>query len=171
MTDTVDGNQSIPLNKRDLRRWDVFWSSFAGVGYLHPAPGTWGSAAACLVWWFVLAPLSMVTQLVIVVVYGLISWWAADRICARHGLKDASQIISDEVVGMWLALLVLPEQWWMILAAFVLFRILDIAKPGPIGWLDKHLPGGAGVMGDDVLAGLITGLVLCVTHLALITNG
>ena len=159
---------AIPLKPQDLARWDVLWSTFGGVGFLKPAPGTWGSLAACVVWWFLLGPLSLTIQLGSIVVYGILSWWAADRICRRHGIKDASQIVSDEVLGMWLALLLLPDIWWLVVLAFLLFRLLDIAKPGPIGWLDKRLPGGAGVMADDVLAGLLAGGVLYITYFALI---
>ena len=93
-----------------------------------------------------------------------LSWWTAQRICTRHGLKDASQIVADEVAGMWLALLFLPAVWWLVLLAFGLFRLLDIAKPGPIGWMDRQLPGGLGVMADDLLAGVFTGGVLYFTY-------
>ncbi len=61
---------------------------------------------------------------------------------------------------MWLALMLMPRLWWVALCAFLLFRLLDIAKPGPIGWLDRTVGGGLGVMADDLLAGLITGGVL-----------
>ena len=56
---------------------------------------------------------------------------------------------------MWLALALLPHEWWAAIGAFALFRLLDIAKPGPIGWLDREVEGGLGVMLDDVVAGTL----------------
>ena len=152
-----------PLTVADLRRWDVAWASLAGVGFVKPAPGTWGSAAAALLWWFVLAGLPWWQQGAVCLAYLLISLWTAQRICQRHGLKDAPQIVADEVAGMWIALLFLPQVWWLVLLAFGLFRLLDIVKPGPIGWLDKNLHGGWGVMLDDLLAGFVTAGVLYFT--------
>ena len=148
------------LEAADLRHPDVLFASALGVGYLRPAPGTWGSAAAVLVWWFWLSAYSPFVQLAICAAYFAIGWWCSSRICRRHGVADAPQIVADEVAGMWLALAFLPTIWWLALIAFALFRALDILKPGPIGWLDRELKGGLGVMADDVLAGIAAGIVL-----------
>lgn len=72
---------------------------------------------------------------------------------------------------MWLALTFLPPLWWLVLLAFALFRLLDILKPGPIGWLDREVKGGLGVMLDDLLAGAVVGIVLYVAVLSLQTMG
>lgn len=157
------GTTTSALELRDLRQPDVLFASAFGIGYLKPAPGTWGSLAAALFWWFVLSHLSSPVQLGICVLYFVIGWWCSSRICARYGVKDAPQIVADEVVGMWLALALLPATWWLVLIAFALFRLLDIAKPGPVGWLDREVGGGLGVMADDVLAGVITAFVLYVS--------
>lgn len=151
------------LSAVELKRVDVLWASALGIGFLRPAPGTWGSVAAALVWWLTpLSTQSAAVQLLVCVVYFLSGWWVSARICRRYQVADASQIVADEVVGMWLALALLPvqhQQWWWVLLALLLFRWLDIAKPSLIGWLDREVKGGLGVMADDVLAGLLAGLV------------
>ena len=88
------------------------------------------------------------------------AWWASAVVCTRFEVDDAPQIVADEVVGMWLALAFCPRLWWLVLLAFLLFRLLDVVKPGPIGWLDREVHGGLGVMLDDVLAGLFAGGVI-----------
>lgn len=148
------------LSLKDLRHPDVVWACAFGLGFLRPAPGTWGSAGALVVWWLWLSALSPWQQGLIVVVYFLTGWWCSERVSARHQINDASEIVADEVAGMWLALILMPKVWWVALSAFALFRLLDVAKPGPIGWLDREVGGGLGVMADDLLAGLITGGVM-----------
>ena len=165
------GTTTSALELRDLRHLDVLFATAFGIGYLRPAPGTWGSMAAALFWWFVLSHLGLVVQLLICVGFFVVGWWCSSRICRRHGVKDAPQIVADEVVGMWLALVVLPALWWLVLIAFGLFRVLDIAKPGPVGWLDREVGGGLGVMADDVLAGSITAIVLYVSIWLLLDPG
>ena len=110
--------------------------------------------------WIPIATLPLLWQLLIIVAYFFIGWWCSTRISARYGLDDAGQIVADEIVGMWLALVWLPDVWWIWIIAFALFRLLDIAKPGPIGWLDKQVKGGLGVMLDDLVAGGLAGGVL-----------
>ena len=92
--------------------------------------------------------------------YFFIGWLCSSLITKRYGVADAPEIVADEIAGMWLALALLPQVWGLALAAFALFRWLDIVKPGPVGWLDREVKGGLGVMLDDVVAGLITGTVL-----------
>lgn len=146
---------------------DVFIATGFGVGLAPAAPGTWGSLAALLVWWFWLAELSTNWQLIAAGLYFLVGWLCSSLISKRYGVADAPEIVADEIAGMWLALALLPQFWWAALAAFALFRWLDIAKPGPIGWLDREVKGGLGVMLDDVVAGLITGAVLYFSLFAL----
>ena len=148
------------LNAKHMTRPDVLWASALGLGFLRPAPGTWGSAGALLIWWFWLAPLSLDAQLMICAAYFFSGWLCSTLVTRSFKVEDASQIVADEVAGMWLALALLPQVWWLALLAFALFRLLDIAKPGPIGWLDREVKGGLGVMLDDLLAGLVVGSVL-----------
>ena len=81
------------------------------------------------------------------------SWWLCNRLIQQLGIRDEPQIVADEVAGMWLALIWVPQTLGWALAAFVLFRLADIFKPGPIGVLDRRLHNGLGIMADDLLAG------------------
>ncbi len=145
----------------------VFWLTAAGLGFLRPAPGTWGSAGAVVFWWFFLSGLAWSVQLAIVLIYFLLSWWLCNRLVEQEGVKDEPQIVADEVAGMWLALVWLPQSLGWCVAAFLLFRFADIVKPGPIGALDRKLHSGLGIMADDMLAGGLTALVLALAAFAL----
>lgn len=155
-------------------------ATFFYVGYLRPAPGTWGSAAALPAGYLLHAlggPLALATAILLAFGAGL---WATARMTAGAEDHDPSEIVIDEVVGQWLALL--PVSWgfynagldpWSFpwpgwVAAFVLFRAFDILKPGPVGWADRR-PGPMGVMLDDVIAGIFAGI--CVMALAGLWHG
>ena len=139
----------------------ALWCSLATVGpvgRLYPAPGTWGSLCG-LVTGFGLASLSprlLEAATLLVIVFGTI---AANHHQNETGSKDASEVVIDEVAGQWIALLVIPLDWRWALAAFVLFRLFDITKIGPIGMVENW-PGGVGVMADDVIAGVFAALCL-----------
>jgi len=155
------------LTPQMLLQPTVFWLTAAGLGLLRPAPGTWGSAGAVVFWWYFLSDLVWPIQLSIVLVYFLLSWWLCNRLIEQLGIEDEPQIVADEVAGMWLALVWLPQSLGWCLTAFLLFRLADIFKPGPIGALDRSLHNGLGIMADDMLAGGLTALVLALAALAL----
>ena len=77
---------------------------------------------------------------------------------AGGGQHDDKSIVIDEVVGMWLALVLSSTSWIQIVLSFLFFRLFDIWKPSLIGKIDAHVKGGLGVMGDDILAGIIAGI-------------
>jgi phosphatidylglycerophosphatase A len=146
-------------------------ATFLYVGYLKPAPGTWGSAAALPVG-FVLHGLGGFPALAVATLLAFLAGtWATERMTAGSGNKDPSEIVIDEVVGMWIALWPLSAGMWLggadpwlfpwpgWVGAFVLFRLFDIWKPGPVGWADRQ-PGAMGVMLDDVIAGLMAAVVV-----------
>jgi phosphatidylglycerophosphatase A len=145
--------------------------TFLYVGHLRPASGTWGSAAAVpaayalhLLGGFPL--LAAATALALA-----LGWWATAAWLEATGRDDPSEVVIDEVVGQWIALFPLSGGLWAMgadpalfpwpgwLGAFVMFRLFDIWKPGPIGRADRR-PGAAGVMLDDVLAGIAAALVV-----------
>ena len=76
------------------------------------------------------------------------------------GVHDHGSIVWDEFVGIWITLIFLPNTWLWLLLGFVVFRLLDIAKPWPISVLDRNVTGGFGIMIDDMLAGVIAAAVL-----------
>jgi phosphatidylglycerophosphatase A len=126
-------------------------ASFAGVGLSPVAPGTAGSLAALvpgavLLW---ASPVALGLAAVLATVAGL---WS---VAAAKVTGDPQWVVIDEVAGQWIALLALPHPSFAgCAAAFVAFRALDIAKPGPIGWAERA-PGAVGIMADDVLAGIV----------------
>jgi len=124
------------------------------------APGTVGSLAALPIWWFALAELPLVPQLAFVVVAALLAIWIVERACRAAAVGDAPQVVLDEVVGQWLALVAAPKTLPALLLGFVLFRAFDILKPPPVRWADRRLSGGFGVVVDDLLAGVLAALVL-----------
>jgi len=128
------------------------------VGRIRPAPGTWGSAAALPP----AAALALGGNRLLeigVVIACIIGVKAAVMYEAHSGKKDASEVVIDELAGQWIALLVVPLDWRWWLAAFVAFRLFDILKPGPVR-LAENLPGGYGVMADDIVAGTLAAVCL-----------
>ena len=125
-----------------------------------PWAGYLGFTGCLGVWWFLLSSLTWQIQLGIVAAYFLLSWRLCNGVVARLGVKDEPQIVADEVAGMWLALVWLPQSLGWALAAFVMFRLADIFKPGPIGVLDRQLHSGLGIMADDLLAGAVSAALL-----------
>jgi phosphatidylglycerophosphatase A len=136
-------------------------ATFFYSGYAPVAPGTAGSAATVLVLWF-LPPPGGVLWAVIITVLFIVGVWAADTEEKRLGKEDPSIVVIDEVVGMIVAVFLIPKTilWWG--AAFLLFRLFDITKPWPCRQLE-NMHGGWGIMLDDLGAGIYTCLLL---HLA-----
>ncbi len=116
--------------------------------------------AGAILWWFWGPPLAGIQFLLVVVAAGL-GIWAGGYLERTTETSDPSIVVIDEVAGMWLALLGCGPVLWQFAAGFILFRLLDIFKPGPIGWA-QSLPRGWGIMADDLLAGGITLAVLSV---------
>ncbi|WP_043770262.1 phosphatidylglycerophosphatase A family protein [Desulfobulbus propionicus] len=137
----------------------MFIATGAYSGYLPKAPGTWGSAVGVLLWLVLcrLQPTSYWSILGILFVIGVFSAGAAEKIVDRG---DPSLVVIDEIVGQLLALSLAPAHPAAALAGFALFRLFDILKPFPVGWVDTHLHGGLGIMLDDVVAGLYALAVL-----------
>jgi phosphatidylglycerophosphatase A len=136
-----------------------------GTGLLRPGPGTWGTAASWLAF-AVLAravELSVAAQVAIGVAVLAVGTWAAGRTGSALGRPDASEIVIDEIAAFWWVLLLLPtgdRPWALQAVAFVLFRVFDILKPAPIGWIERRWPGAVGVMADDLMAGAYALLVI-----------
>lgn len=90
----------------------------------------------------------------------LLGIWASALYVARSGREDAPEIVVDEVAGQLLALAAAPRTLLGLIAAFLLFRLFDIAKPFPANWCDRNLTGGLGVMADDIVAGVYVFLMM-----------
>ena len=145
-----------------------FFATVLGVGYIRPAPGTWGSLVALPWGWLlhVLGGLPLLLCGIAVAFFG--GWWATARMTAGSADHDPSEIVIDELAGQWIALIPLSHAAWTMeisilvmwpgwIAAFVLFRFFDITKLGPVGWVDRR-GDPLGVMLDDVIAGVFAAL-------------
>jgi len=128
-----------------------------GVGYVPFAPGTFGSAVGLLLW-FVL-PSSPIAQAAAIVVVCVVGSWSGSVAERYFGRVDPGHVVVDEVAGMLVTLFLVPVGWIGAIAGFFLFRISDIVKPYPANRLER-LPGGIGIMADDVMAGVYANLVL-----------
>lgn len=130
-----------------------------GSGLAKTAPGTWGTVAAIPV--VGLITLLPEPALAIFIVLGTFAGiYFCRKTADRMGVHDHPAIVWDEIIGFAIAMYALPFQWQTVIAAFVIFRLLDIVKPWPISWIDKKLTGGSGIMMDDVLAGVATNLII-----------
>lgn len=129
-----------------------------GTGYFPIAPGTVGSAVAVLVLW-ILPPISPLLLVALFVLFYVTGIWAAGVTALIYESKDPGLVNWDEFLGQWIALFTLPHIWWVYAAGFFLFRLFDIWKPVPVRTMEK-LPGGTGIMTDDVVAGIYANLVL-----------
>lgn len=142
-----------------LARWIA---TAGGLGYAPLAPGTVASLpVALVVWWLAPGDVALLSAAAAVTLAGI---WAAGREEARLGRPDPGCIVVDEVAGMLVACCGHPRTWSWVLGLFLLFRIFDIWKPLGIHQL-QALPGGFGVMVDDLLAGVYASLLGHVRHL------
>jgi len=146
-------------------------ATFFGIGLLRPAPGTWGSAAAIPPAYLLHATLGFPGFLLATAAVFLIGWWATAAATRGRADHDPSEIVIDEVAGQWVALLPVSAGLWHAgtdpwlfpwpgwVTAFLMFRLFDIWKPGPVGRADRlHTP--LGVMLDDIAAGVMAGIVV-----------
>jgi phosphatidylglycerophosphatase A len=139
--------------------WAFAVATFLGVGYAKPGSGTWASVAASLLWiaaawWFHPSHngllLALAAGIGLALVFGIPAATIAERESGGH---DPGFVVIDEVAGQWISLLFCPPDWAHGLIALILFRLFDITKPFPVRRLER-LPGGWGIVFDDVAAGL-----------------
>jgi phosphatidylglycerophosphatase A len=149
--------------------WAWTAATFFGAGFGRPGPGTWGSVAATLVWYLVahFAHLSQ-PQIAMVSVTGallalVIGIPAGTIVALESGREDPGQVVLDEVCGQWIVLAACPADWLHALLALLLFRVFDIIKPWPARQLER-LHGGAGIMLDDVAAGIYAVILFILIH-------
>ena len=132
-------------------------ATFLGCGRMRPGPGSWASAATVLLWWLISRTAGDRTLIVLAVTLACLviaaGIPATTRVARESGISDPSFVVIDEVAGQLIALIAAPVRWKTLLAGFILFRAFDIVKPPPLRLLEK-IPQGAGIMLDDVGAGL-----------------
>jgi phosphatidylglycerophosphatase A len=138
-------------------------ATFFGVGHLQPGSGTWASAITVGLWWAAgritpsswLIPISVLLALAVT----LIGIPPSTVVARESGREDPGFVVIDEVAGQMIAMIAVPMNWKYLLASFILFRSFDIVKPFPLRRLER-LPGGTGIMMDDVGAGLFALILL-----------
>lgn len=148
------------IKKIDFKDPAVWLASWFGCGFIRPAPGTWGTFGGLPFGIVILLFGGWPSLFIAMVLVTLIGWWAAERFEKMVGDHDNSTIVIDEVAGLWIALLPAGTSSFYIFLGFLLFRFFDILKPWPISWCDKKIPGGLGVMVDDLVAGLFAAIVI-----------
>ncbi|MBR7888890.1 phosphatidylglycerophosphatase A [Marinomonas sp. A79] len=131
-----------------------------GSGAAPKAPGTFGTLAAVPIFIWLLQGLGTTEYLFMLVSTSLVGIYLCGKTSKDMGVHDHSGIVWDEFVGYWITMFLAPAGWMYIVLGFVLFRLFDILKPWPISWVDKHVHGGFGIMFDDILAGLMSFVVL-----------
>ena len=173
----------LPITATMLDRL-VYWLGIGlGSGLPRRAPGTWGTVGGLIVA-IPLLSLGFVPFLIITILSCVIGNWICGRTSELMGGHDNPHIVWDEWAGMWLTLLPLSYMgiadgnFWQniaqsssvvaIIIAFILFRFFDIIKPPPIGWADKKVAGGLGIMLDDIIAGIMAAAVLVIIYTAIL---
>ena len=131
-----------------------------GAGYSPVAPGTCGTAVAVPIAW-VCRDLDTLPYLAVVLAVTLVGIAAAHRADQAWGSHDSGRIVIDEVAGYLVTMAPVDRGSWLpLLVGFVVFRAFDIIKPPPVRWIDEQVPGGAGVVLDDVAAGVLGAAVM-----------
>ena len=162
-----------------MNAWAKITATVFYVGYLKPAPGTWGSLSALPMAWLIYSIGGMWLFVLAIPAAYIKGYYATKIMTSGTANHDPSEIVIDEVVGQWIALVPvvigaahagvpLTALWPGWIVAFALFRLFDIAKPGPVGWADRK-DNATGVMLDDVIAGIMA--AICVAGLASVWHG
>lgn len=157
-------SSAVPQVRGRRTFWAWTLATWFGAGFLRPGPGTYGSAAAVLLWYLAAHGLQasgvgLLVGTAIAAALATLAGIPAATIAAREsGREDPGFVVIDEVAGQWFALFGAKPDWKHAALAFVLFRLFDITKPWPIRKLEE-LPGGTGIMLDDVAAGLLAMVV------------
>lgn len=129
-----------------------------GLGLL-PAPGTWGTLLG-VVLYLIIYPAPLWLYLTILVILNVAGVFMCDKVNKDFQTDDHPAAVWDEVASFPIVMIAVPLTWYWLVIGFILFRIFDIFKPGPLGWLDRNVHGGFGVMIDDVAAALISLAIL-----------
>ena len=130
-----------------------FVATFFYLGRLPVAPGTWGSLGTLLLWLYL--PVTATIQLSIIILLFVLGLYSSHKVALHLKVHDPSEVVIDEAVGMGISLFMLPHNFGLYITAFLHFRLFDILKPSFI-YQVQSLPGGWGIMLDDVIAGIFT---------------
>ncbi|RBW66022.1 phosphatidylglycerophosphatase A [Vibrionales bacterium C3R12] len=154
-----------PLSLISLKNpWHLLATGF-GSGLSPIVPGTVGTLAS-IPFYLLLVQLPLPMYLVVVVISCIIGVKICQVTSDDMKVHDHGSIVWDEFAGFWITMSLVPmldlpvDDWKWLITGFVLFRFFDMVKPWPIGWLDKRVDGGFGIMVDDIVAGVMAGVAL-----------
>ncbi|EMD81035.1 phosphatidylglycerophosphatase A [Vibrio diabolicus] len=154
-----------PLSLISLKNpWHLLATGF-GSGLSPFIPGTMGTLAA-VPFFLLLAQLPFTAYVIVVLISCVIGIQICQVTSADMKVHDHGSIVWDEFAGFWITMGIVPAlnipltEWKWLLTGFILFRFFDMVKPWPIGWLDKRVHGGLGIMVDDIVAGVMAGVAL-----------
>ncbi len=146
-----------------MRQVIIFLATGIYTGYSPVAPGTAGSVVGLIIGYLFCAPIWNHEPMMFVLIFAAVMFLScliagrAEEIFIEH---DSSKIVLDEVLGMIATMFLNPLGWGSLLGGFLLFRLFDIIKPFPADVIDRKMPGGPGVMLDDLFAGIYANIVL-----------
>lgn len=134
-----------------------------GVGLAKKAPGTWGTLATLPFVWLLMqaGPFVYMAFAFLLLPVSIMACEIYEQATKKH---DMPEVVIDEALGIIITMTWLPISWQSFAAGFILFRVLDIFKPFPIGYLDRKVKGGLGVVVDDVVAGILANIVLQIVY-------
>lgn len=136
-----------------------FLAAGFGLGYAPVAPGTFGTLFGCALYYYYRAH-SVAWMIRFSLILALISIVIAHLAEKSYGKKDCQKIVIDEIAGVMFCYMIVPYSVFHLVLGFLLFRLFDVAKIFPANWAQDHLPGGLGVVGDDLVAGLQGAILL-----------
>lgn len=151
MASTTSADKALP--RPQMGRWTHLLAFGFGAGCSPKAPGTMGTLLA-VAFYLPLSRLDLAWYALVLAIVTGAGIWLCERVSAELGVHDHPGIVWDEIAGYLLTMFAAPPGWMWIAIGFVLFRLFDIWKPWPIGWLDRRVHGGLGIMLDDLVAGL-----------------
>jgi phosphatidylglycerophosphatase A len=140
----------------------VAFATLFGVGYAPFAPGTVASVVALPLAWVIAALAGRFVLLLAAILACAIGAWACELYVQARADKDPSECVIDELAGQWIVCAFAPHTLIAYALAFVLFRIFDITKLWPINEVERRVPGGLGIMADDVVAAIFGGIIITV---------
>ncbi len=148
------------INRDQIAENPVHYAAFGfGSGFAKKAPGTMGTLAGIPIYLLTSAG-GFPVYVTLTVIFSLLGIYLCGETAKALGVHDHPGIVWDEIVGFMVTMLLVPFSWSAVLVGFILFRFFDIIKPWPISYIDKHVEGGLGIMLDDLLAGIVSALIL-----------
>lgn len=167
---TDNSPQSAPAEKTPKTRppWTLARLIYLalGLGLAPKMPGTFGTLMGLPLYWL-MSGFSWPCYLLGCLAVFFIGWWASQQAEKDLGRHDAPEVVIDEVAGYLVTMFLAPPLPWAMLWGFVFFRFFDIVKPWPVSWADEKVPGGLGVMLDDILAGVYAWMAMQASYLVL----